>query len=147
MASSSFSFAFFDSSSPYYLHHEDSPGSVFVSQVLQGDNYHTWSCSMIMVLTAKNKLKFIDGSIKKPSAEIEDEFHAWNRSNNMVLSWILNYVSKDIAASVIYINLTDDMWNNLKDRFSQKNGPRIFQLQKAVSSHSLQNLTVSEYFT
>jgi len=48
----------------------------------------------------------------------------------------LNSVSKDIAASVIYINSTDDMWNDLKDHFSQKNGPRIFQLQKAISSHS-----------
>jgi hypothetical protein len=65
----------------------------------------------------------------------------------MVLSWILNSVSKDIAASVIYINSADDMWNDLNDRFSQKNGPRIFQLQKAISSHSQQNLTVSEYFT
>ncbi|XP_062162137.1 uncharacterized protein LOC133869196 [Alnus glutinosa] len=83
-----------------------------------------------MALTAKNKLKFIDGTIKKPSAEIEDEFYAWNCSNNMVLSWILNFVSKDIAASVIYINSTDDMWNDLKDCFLQKNGPRIFQLQK-----------------
>jgi hypothetical protein len=48
---------------------------------------------------------------------------------------------------VIYINSADDMWNDLKDRFSQKNGPRIFQLHKAISSHSQQNLTVSEYFT
>jgi hypothetical protein len=109
MASGSFSFAFSDSSSPYYLHHGDSPGSILVSQVLQGDNYHTWSRSMIMALTAKNKLKFIDGSLKKPSTELEDEFHAWNRSNNMVLSWILNSVSKGITTSVIYINLAEDM--------------------------------------
>jgi hypothetical protein len=147
MASGSFSFAFSDSSSPYYLHHRDSPDSVLVSQVLQGDNYHTWSRSMIMALTAKNKLKFINGSLKKPFTELEDEFHPWNRSNNMVLSWILNSVSKDIATSVIYINLAEDMWNDLKDRFSQKNGPRIFQLQKAISSHSQQNLSVSEYYT
>jgi hypothetical protein len=39
------------------------------------------------------------------------------------------------------------MWTDLKDRFSQKNGPRIFQLQKAISSHSQQNLFVSEYYT
>ncbi|XP_062149799.1 uncharacterized protein LOC133858355 [Alnus glutinosa] len=147
MASGSFSFAFFDSSSPYYLHHGDSPGSVLVSQLLQGDNYHTWSRSMIMALTAKNKLKFVDGSLKKPSTELEDEFHAWNRSTNMVLSWILNSVSKDIATSVIYINSAEEMWTDLKDRFSQKNGPRIFQLQKAISSHSQQNVFVSEYYT
>jgi hypothetical protein len=30
---------------------------------------------MIMALTAKNKVKFIDGLIKKPSAKIEVEFH------------------------------------------------------------------------
>jgi hypothetical protein len=45
-----------------------------------------------------------------------------------VISWILNSISKDIAESVIYINTAEEMWLDLKDRFSQKNGPRIFQL-------------------
>jgi hypothetical protein len=53
---------------PYYLHDGDSPGYVLVSLPLDGDNYHTWSRSMIMALTAKNKLGFVDGSIIKPVA-------------------------------------------------------------------------------
>jgi hypothetical protein len=104
MASGSFSFTFSDSSSPYFLHHGDSPGSILVSQILHEDNYHTWSHSMMMALTAKNKVNFIDGSLKKPSIDLENECHAWIRSNSMLSSWILNSVSMDIVASVIYIN-------------------------------------------
>jgi hypothetical protein len=29
-------------SSPFYLHHGESPGTLLVSQPLVGNNYHTW---------------------------------------------------------------------------------------------------------
>jgi hypothetical protein len=64
MSSSSFTI---DDSSPYHLHHGNSPGTVLVSQLLDGDNYHTWSRSMVMALTAKNKLSFLNDSLSKPS--------------------------------------------------------------------------------
>jgi hypothetical protein len=83
---------------------------------------------MILALTAKNKAGFIDGSLVKPTGATEAVLRAWTRSNNLVISWILNSISKDIAKSVIYINTAEEMWLDLKDRFSQKNGPRIFQL-------------------
>lgn len=123
-----------DPSSPYYLHHGDSPGSVLVSQVLTGDNYNTWSRSVMMALIAKNKIRFIDGSLSSPPPSSEVMYHAWTRSNNMVLSWLLNSISKDIAASVLYTNTAEEMWLDFKERFSQKNGPRIFRLQKAIST-------------
>jgi hypothetical protein len=89
-------------SSPFYLHHGDSPGTHLVSQPLVGNNYHTWKRSMSMALSAKNKLGFIDGSLAKP-AEDTSEYFAWDRCNNMVLSWILNSVSQEISSSIIYI--------------------------------------------
>jgi hypothetical protein len=135
-----------DCSNPLYLHHGDSPGSVLVSQLLNGDNYNTWSRSMIMALTAKNKVHFIDGSMPKPDPSSAD-FLPWTRCNNMVLSWIINSVSKEIAGSIIYIDTSEAMWRDIKDRFSQQNGPRIFQIQKAISALSQDNLSVSSYFT
>ncbi len=104
---------------PYYLHHANSLGSVLVSALLDGDNYRTWSRSMIMALTAKNKLGFVDGSIVKP-APAASTYLPWIRCNTMVLSWILNSFSKDIAASVIYLNTAHEIWLNLKERFSQE---------------------------
>jgi predicted YcjX-like family ATPase len=45
-----------DCSNPLYLHNGDNPGSNLVSQLLTGENYYTWSRSMLMALTAKNKV-------------------------------------------------------------------------------------------
>jgi hypothetical protein len=41
---------------PFFLHHEDSPGAVLVSQPLTGDNYNSCRRAIIMALTAKNKI-------------------------------------------------------------------------------------------
>jgi hypothetical protein len=132
-------------SNPFFLHNGDSPGAILVSQPLIGENYNTWSRSMTMALRAKNKLKFVDGTLIKPSDP--DGAEAWTRCNDMILSWILNSLSKEIAASVIYINTCSEMWMDLKERFSKKNGPRLFQLQKSISALAQDNLSVSAYFT
>jgi hypothetical protein len=130
---------------PFFLHNGDNPGAVLVSQPLIGENYNTWSRSMTMALRAKNKLKFVDGTLVKPVDP--DGAEAWTRCNDMIISWILNSLSKEIAASVIYINTCSEMWMDLKERFSKKNGPRLFQLQKSISALSQENLSVSAYFT
>jgi hypothetical protein len=54
----------------------------------------------------------------------------------MVLSWIINSLSKEISASVIYLDTTFEVWQDLKERFTQSNGPRVYQLQKAIASLS-----------
>ena len=83
-----------DQSSPLYLHHSDSSGGSLVSNVLTGTNYMSWSRSMLIVLEAKNKLGFIDGSILKPSPEDPDLLRLWSRNNSTIIAWIMNSVSK-----------------------------------------------------
>jgi hypothetical protein len=129
-----------------YLHHGDSPGSVLVTQLLTGDNYFTWSRSMYMALSAKNKLQFINGTLPKPSPTDAD-YSSWTRCNDMVLSWIINSISKEIAASIISVDSAEIMWNDLRDPFSQQNGPRIYQIHKAISAMSQEDQSVSSYFT
>ncbi|KAF5453072.1 hypothetical protein F2P56_028011 [Juglans regia] len=65
----------------------------------------------------------------------------------MVLSWLLNSISKEIATSVIYVDSAMEMWYDLKERFSQGNGPQIFQLQKSIASLTQDDLFASVYFT
>jgi hypothetical protein len=60
---------------------------------------------MSMALSAKDKFGFIDGSLTKPAMDTPKYF-AWDRCNNMVLSWILNSVSQEISSSIIYIEST-----------------------------------------
>lgn len=135
-----------DPTDPYYLHHGDSSSSVLVSQPLIGENYNAWRRSMIIALGVKNKLGFIDGSVSKPPST-DAKYALWIRCDTMVLSWMINSLSKDIANSVLYIDSAKKLWDELKERFSESNGPRIFQLQRAISSLAQGQMSVSLYFT
>jgi hypothetical protein len=115
------------------LQHGNSPSSILVSQPLTDENYNSWSRSMLMALSTKSKICLIDGSMSKPY-DSSSNFKAWTRCNDMVLSWIINSVSKEIATNIIYIDNAEAMWRDLKERFSQGNGPHIFQLQKSIAA-------------
>ncbi|RVW84995.1 hypothetical protein CK203_037699 [Vitis vinifera] len=89
-----------DLSNPYFTHHSDHPGLVLISKSLNGDNYLAWKRAMILALNSKNKLGFVNGSIKAPSEEIDPEGYAtWSRCNDMVHSWIVNTLNPEIADS------------------------------------------------
>ena len=95
-----------NSDDPYYIHHSDSPGSILVSQILTGDNYGASSRAMTIALSVKNKIDFIDGTIIQPLTT-NAQFKSWSRNNNIIISWILNSIPKEIAASVIYLKTAD----------------------------------------
>ena len=116
-----------DSRSPFFLHHGESPGAILVTQLLIEDNYPNWAWAwaMLMALDAKSKLDFVDGSITASMAITPLEKIAWSKNNSMISSCILNSVSPHITASVIYRNTAMEVWNSLRNHFSQANGPRI----------------------
>ena len=136
-----------DPRSPFFLHHGESPGAILVTQLLTEDNYPNWARAMLMALDAKSKLGFVDGSITYSMAITPLEKIAWSKNNSMISSWIMNSVSPHITASVIYRNTAMEVWNSLRNRFSQANGPRISQLQKMISAIMQGDATVTTYFT
>ena len=136
-----------DLASPFFLHHSDNPGLILVSQPLTGDNYNSWSRAMLIALSVKNKLGFIDGSIPKPDSSNLPLLNSWIRNNNVVISWILNSVSKEISASIIFSESASEIWLDLQDRFQQSNGPRIFQLKRDLVNLTQDQNTIGVYFT
>ncbi|KAH7852320.1 hypothetical protein Vadar_023338 [Vaccinium darrowii] len=67
-----------DPSSRYYFHHSDNAATKLFSQLLDGENWATWSRSIEIALSVKNKLGFVTGKFKKPSkSENPDEFDSW----------------------------------------------------------------------
>ncbi|KAM7486302.1 hypothetical protein LguiA_002311 [Lonicera macranthoides] len=133
---------------PYYLHPSDSPGMVLITEILDGDNFSNWQRAMSMALNSKNKLGFVNGSIVAPAKATDPElFCAWSRCNDMVYSWILNTVTKEIRASIIRYSTAHQAWEDLSERFSQQNAPRIFEIQREIASFRQDQLTVSAYYT
>lgn len=101
---------------------------------------------MSLALSAKNKLGFVTGKFKVPS-ESSSYFAHWQRCNDMIITWLLNSIVPEIRSSLVYITLASDVWDDINMRFSQSNGPRIFELKKALSSLAQENLTISGYYT
>jgi hypothetical protein len=120
-----------------FIHSSDHPGLLLVTKRLNGDNYPTRKRSMIIALTTKNKIGFVNGSIETPSQATKPaDFALWERCDKMVLSWLLNAVKPDLAEGVVYADTTRDIWKDFKDRFSQGTAPRIYQIQKAIAFHT-----------
>ncbi|XP_075080228.1 uncharacterized protein LOC142165755 [Nicotiana tabacum] len=93
-----------DSTHLYYLHPSDSPRMVLFNSVFDGKGYGGWRRAIIIALSAKNKLGFIDGTFSESDANSTD-FKQWNRCNDMVISWILNSLSKDIAERILKLQM------------------------------------------
>lgn len=132
-----------NASSPYYLCSSDNPSTVLVSNVFNGVGFTSWKRSMIISLSAKNKLGFVDGSILPPPVG-SPTYQGWYRVNSMVISWILNSSHNNIAESVLFLQTA--IWNKLNQRYEQSNGALIYQIQQLYSI-SQNSDDFSTYFT
>lgn len=65
----------------------------------------------------------------------------------MVLSWLLNSLTKEIVASVISTSIAKEVWRNLKTEFAQENGPNLFLLKKGLASLTQEKYSISVYYT
>lgn len=109
-------------SNSYFIHHYDHSGLVLVSKPLNGDNYCGWKIAMIQASNSKNKLIFVNGSIKAPIKEADPEGYAmWWQCNNMPHCWIVNSSDPEITNNVTYYASTHEVWDDLQEHFSQGN--------------------------
>ena len=104
---------------------------------------------MRKALLTKIKLGFIDGTLtlSPPLVSIPLTIHARITCDNMVGTWLTNSKSPKIQASIVYEDTTFEIWTELRDRFSQKNGPRIFNLQKQIAELRQGEVSITDVFT
>ncbi|XP_075491077.1 uncharacterized protein LOC142529422 [Primulina tabacum] len=105
--------------SPYTLHPSDHLGLVFVTTPFTGENFASWKNSMETALYAKSKGGFIDGSLQLPNSS---DFGRWKKNDVMVKAWIRNSLAKDIQESVVYADTTQEIWDELCERYGQTKG-------------------------
>ncbi|XP_070040440.1 uncharacterized protein [Nicotiana tomentosiformis] len=86
----------YDSNHAYFLHSSDAPGMNLMNFHFDGKGYQAWRRPVLIALSAKNKLGFINGTCLAPAVTSKD-FQQWNRCNDMVTSWLLNSLGKEIA--------------------------------------------------
>lgn len=135
-----------DYSHPFYVHPSDSPGTQISTVPFDGNDFITWRKSMLISLSAKNKLGLIIGRNPKPNPE-SPYYPYWERCNDMVIAWIINSLSRNIAMSVIGFNTAKEIWEDLNDRFGQSKWSKYIQIQRELASTVQGSSDVATYFT
>ncbi|XP_010533779.1 PREDICTED: uncharacterized protein LOC104809469 [Tarenaya hassleriana] len=132
---------------PLYLHAADSSSLILVSDKLVGEsNYNVWSRAVTKALLAKNKLGFVLGTVSKP-ADAHVDSGSWDRCNALVLTWLTNAVSPEIASLIVYLDDAAKVWKNLEIRFKQKTATKLYNIQHQLDSLHQGALDLNTYFT
>ncbi|XP_075092493.1 uncharacterized protein LOC142172718 [Nicotiana tabacum] len=133
------------SSSPLYLLPSDSPGTILVTTTFDGTGYGSWRRGMLLGLSCKNKLGLINGTVVRPNST-SPLLEPWIRCNDMVVAWILNSLDSEIRETVMYTESAEKLWKEIRRRFGQASGIKIFQICKEISSISQGSSSISSYF-
>lgn len=135
-----------DQNNQYRLNNSDTSVFSLVTNLLTTENYVTWTRAMKKALKAKNKLCFVNGNITRPSDFNDPLLKTWKRCNDIIISWIHNFVSPLVKSFFVLIDKACEIWNELCERLTQQNRPQTFQLKRALANLSQGNDFVNIYY-
>ncbi|WKA05442.1 hypothetical protein VitviT2T_023410 [Vitis vinifera] len=116
---------------PYALTSNDNPVNIITQVQLKGENYDEWARVVRIALRAKKKYGFVDESIKQPDND-SPEPKDWWTINSMLVSWEFNTIEPTLRSTISYMENVKELWEEIKQRFSIRNGPRVQQLKLIV---------------
>ncbi|XP_059313340.1 uncharacterized protein LOC132064393 [Lycium ferocissimum] len=132
---------------PLFLSLSDVSRIQVISFQLTGiESYSIWYRSMRLFLLGRNKLGLVDGTCSKDKFP-EVMWNHWERVNAIVLSWVMNVVSKNLLGGIMYASIAQTVWEELFERFNKVDGSRTFNLHKEIATLTQGSASVSAYFT
>ncbi|XP_026409954.1 uncharacterized protein LOC113305058 [Papaver somniferum] len=134
-----------DPSSLYYLHPSDHTCMVISPVKLNGDNYEEWFRSMRNAFRARRKYSFLDGNITQPK-EDDPDIEDWWSVNSMLIVWIATSIESNLRSTITYYEKAKELWDDLKQRFSIGNGPRMMQLRSNLAKCKQDGQAIAAYF-
>ncbi|XP_071906222.1 uncharacterized protein [Coffea arabica] len=131
--------------SPFLLSANDNPGNLITQTQFKGPNYEEWAKAMRISLRAKKKQGFIDGTIKEPNQN-SDEIDDWWTVNSMIVSWISNTIEPGLRSTISYKETAKELWDDIQQRFSVRNGVRVHQLKTEVANCKQNGDSIMAYY-
>lgn len=116
--------------SVYFLHPADSTSQQLVNTIFDGEGYTDWKRMMIIGLSSKNRMSFVDGTLPKPSGEKEAK--AWDRADNMVCGWILKSLGPNMVKSVLHLPTARAIWQDIEERFGHSYVAQLFSYRNLL---------------
>ena len=129
----------------YQLALTENPCAIIAQVQFNGDNFDEWAQAIRMALRVKKKFGFVDGSVTAPSNDAP-EYEDWISAKSMLTLWILNTVDPKVRKTLANKEDPLELWKEIKDRFSEGNGPRIQEIKAELAFCRQGNISVIEYF-
>ncbi|XP_071718453.1 uncharacterized protein [Rutidosis leptorrhynchoides] len=135
-----------DFGDPLYLHASDTTNTPLISIKLKGtENYNVWSRAMLLALSTKNKVGFVNGTcLKKTDNDVLAA--QWDRCNSVVLSWLLSSIFEELYSGQIFSATSSVVWTELKETYDKVDGSITFNLHQKISSVKQSGCSLSEYY-
>lgn len=131
---------------PLYLDASDNPCLQLVTNPLTMTNYLSWSRSIKIALKARNKLGFVDGTYSQPEDVDSDAYVLWSCVDSMVMSWIINSMSKELLEAYIYSSSSSrKLWLELEEKFGQGDKIQVFIIKKQLAQMKQGNDSLNVY--
>uniref|UniRef100_A0A803MB71 Retrotransposon Copia-like N-terminal domain-containing protein n=1 Tax=Chenopodium quinoa TaxID=63459 RepID=A0A803MB71_CHEQI len=133
--------------SVFYIHPSDNSNTKLVNDLFDGSGYNNWKRTMMLGISSRNKLGFIDGSVPQPP-NTDRTANAWQRCNDLVVGWLLFSLDKKIAKSVWFYKTAYEIWKDLEERFGQTSATQLYSLQQElIDIKQGRDEPVTEFFT
>ncbi|XP_059295490.1 uncharacterized protein LOC132048822 [Lycium ferocissimum] len=76
----------------------------------------------------------------------EDLLNCNGRCNDLVVSWLTDSLSKDLARSVESSEYAKDVWSELEERYGKADAARVFELKKDLAHIAQGAVDIASYF-
>ncbi|GKC56890.1 ribonuclease H-like domain-containing protein [Tanacetum coccineum] len=137
-----------DGGNPLHMNLDDSTNTFLILFKLTGpENYRIWASAMKLALQARNKFAFVNGTCVKSTYSTSEVLSAqWDRCNDVVLTWIVNFVSTDVYMGLVYSVDAATVWKDLESTYDKVDGFIIFNLLQKISCIKQGGSSLADYY-
>ncbi|KAF7812241.1 Cysteine-rich RLK (receptor-like protein kinase) 8 [Senna tora] len=132
---------------PFYLHPSDTSGLKLIPNQLSEDNYAIWKRAMTIALKTKNKLGFVDGSIKQPADQDSEAYMSWSFVDSAVTGWLLHTMCKDMYEAFMFTPTARQIWKELEEKYGQTSRPQLMHVKRQLAMLQRGNDSLAVYST
>jgi len=123
---------------------------------LEGPNYLAWVSQFHPILRGNDLQGFVDGIECCPPQLISDEdgncianpaYAAWQRKDQLLLSWIISSLAPSIVSSMYGVNTSHEAWTALAAQFASQSKSRVSHLKRQLQTLQQGTKMCTEYLS
>jgi hypothetical protein len=128
------------------------------AEKLTRDNFLLWETQALPAIRGARLMGYLDGTTKAPPATLSVDkdgeksevanpaYEAWMQTDQNVLSYLVNSLSREIMLSVIGMKTSSAVWTAIRSMFATQSRTRIANLRVKLANTKKEGKTTSQYF-